>query len=107
MNTIEKLSVNLFDKMFGRDIDTRIKALKNEVHELIESYELFQKEQCPKNLTDFKNELADVQSVITHLTNILDSSIEEQLLYTNNKLLSRIEISKYRGKDFKINATSE
>jgi len=107
MNTIEQLSVNLFDKMFDRDIDTRIKALKNEFNELIQSYELYKNEPCPMFLNDFKNELADVQSIITHLTSILDSSIEEQLLYTNSKLLSRIEISKYRGRDFKVNATSE
>lgn len=107
MNTIEKLAVNLFDKMFGRDIDTRIKALKSEFDELIKAYELFEKEKCPKNLYEFKTELADVQTVITHLTNILGSSLEEQLLYTNNKLLSRIEISKYRGREFKINATSK
>ena len=57
-NTVEKLSVNLFDKMFGRDVDSRIKALKNEYEELIQAYELLKNEPCPKNREEFKKELA-------------------------------------------------
>lgn len=104
-STIEKLSVNLFDKMFGRDVDSRMKALKNEIEELIEAYENLKNIPCPQNKEELKKELSDVQSVITHLTDIFDSSHEEQLLYTNKKLLSRIEISHYRGREFKREAT--
>lgn len=100
MNTVEKLSVNLFDKMFDRDLDSRMKALSNEYNELLESFETFKKEPCYLHSEKFSNELADVQSIITHITDILGSSMEKQLLYTNSKLLSRIEISKYRGRDF-------
>ena len=86
--------------MFDRDLDSRMKALSNEYKELQESFETLKKEPCPLNREKFSNELADVQSVLTHITNILNSSFEQQLLYTNEKLLSRIEISKYRGREY-------
>lgn len=97
MKTIEQLSVNLFDKVFGRDLDARIEALKSEFDELIEQYEKCKKEPCAFNQHQFQNELADVQSIVTHISDIVGDSFERQILYTNQKLLYRIEVSKYKG----------
>jgi len=97
MKTIEKLSTNIFDKVFGTDLESRMEALKNEYIELQEAFEMQKNQPCPLHEENFLNELADVQSIITHITSICNDSFERQLLYTNEKLLSRIEISKYKG----------
>lgn len=97
MKTIEQLSVNLFDKVFGRDLDARIEALKSEFDEFIEQYEDYKRGESILCFDKLQNELADVQSIVTHISNIIGDTFEQQIIYTNQKLLSRIEVSKYKG----------
>ncbi len=84
MKTIE-ISVNeYFTKKYSDDLDARFRKLNQEVLELNEAFENYQGAIDPsdrkRKYEHLKDELGDVQTVLTHICTILGVSQEELLI---------------------------
>lgn len=98
----EVMLSKLFSDVFGEDLKERLNYLKSEVQEAEEALNLYLIcDSCSKHLykEELIKEIADVQSILTQITVLLGSSFDENITMSFDKLLSRIDISSYKGKN--------
>lgn len=84
MKTIETAVNEYFTKKHGDDLDARFRKLNEEVWELNKAFENYQGAIDPsdrkRKCEHLKDELGDVQTVLTHICTILGISQEELLI---------------------------
>ena len=84
MNKIEIAVNEYFTKKYGDDLDSRFRKLNEEVWELNKAFEDYQGAIDPsdrkRKRKHLKDELGDVQTVLTHICTILGISQEELLI---------------------------
>lgn len=101
---IEFKFASMCNERFGTDIFSRIRKLEEETNELFEvSYELMQGD-TPGAYEHFKDEISDVQAVLTHLASIVGLNFQTCLEMAKDKIEKRDTEPNYKryGKDVQI-----
>ncbi|SFK99364.1 hypothetical protein SAMN05216357_11055 [Porphyromonadaceae bacterium KH3CP3RA] len=84
MTSIEITADLHFTEKYGRDLPSRFRKLNDEMQELNEAFEIYQSATDPadRKLKEkhLKDELGDVQTVLSHITATLCTSHEELLI---------------------------
>ena len=95
MNKEEILA--MFNEKFGTSIDLRMRKLEEEFNELKEAHEadLFKNDG---NLSDFIDELADLNAVVFHIAGILGLTQDELLSMAADKVVGRMKDPNYKRK---------
>lgn len=90
MNKEEILA--LFNEKFGTSVDLRMRKLEEEFNELKEAF------KNDGNLSDFIDELADLNAVLFHIAGILGLSQEQLLSMAVDKVVGREKDPNYKRK---------
>lgn len=90
MNKEEILA--LFNEKFGTSVDLRMRKLEEEFNELKEAF------KNDGNLSDFIDELADLNAVLFHIAGILGLSQEQLLSMAADKVVGREKDPNYKRK---------
>lgn len=94
--------LELFNSKFGTSVDLRMRKLEEEFNELKEAH----KSDPFKNdgdLSDFIDELADLNAVLFHIAGILGLSQEQLLSMAADKVVGREKDPNYKRKHPHIN----
>lgn len=100
MNKEEILA--LFNEKFGTSVDLRMRKLEEEFNELKEAHEAdpFKNDG---NLSDFIDELADLNAVLFHIAGILGLTQDELLSMAADKVKGREKDPNYKRKHPHVN----
>lgn len=93
----DKKILELFNSKFGTSIDLRMRKLEEEFNELKEAHEAdpFKNDG---NLSDFIDELADLNAVVFHIAGILGLTQDELLSMAADKVVGREKDPNYKRK---------
>lgn len=93
----DKEILELFNSKFGTSIDLRMRKLEEEFNELKEAHEAdpFKNDG---NLSDFIDELADLNAVVFHIAGILGLTQDELLSMAADKVVGREKDPNYKRK---------
>ena len=93
----DKEILELFNSKFGTSVDLRMRKLEEEFNELKETHEAdpFKNDG---NLSDFIDELADLNAVLFHIAGILGLSQEQLLSMAVDKVVGREKDPNYKRK---------
>jgi NTP pyrophosphatase (non-canonical NTP hydrolase) len=94
--------LELFNSKFGTSVDLRMRKLEEEFNELKEAHEAdpFKNDD---NLSDFIDELADLNAVLFHISGILGLSQGQLLSMAVDKVVGREKDPNYKRKHPHIN----
>lgn len=86
-----------FNEKFGTSVDLRMRKLEEEFNELKEAHEAdpFKNDG---NLSDFIDELADLNAVLFHITGILGLTQDQLLEMAYDKVVGREKDPNYKRK---------
>jgi NTP pyrophosphatase (non-canonical NTP hydrolase) len=86
-----------FNEKFGTSVDLRMRKLEEEFNELKEAHEAdpFKNDG---NLSDFIDELADLNAVLFHIAGILGMTQDELLSMAADKVVGREKDPNYKRK---------
>ena len=87
----------LFNEKFGISVDLRMRKLEEEFNELKEAHESDQFKN-DGNLSDFIDELADLNAVLFHIAGILGLTQEQLLSMAVDKVVGREKDPNYKRK---------
>jgi|GEM_PF-6734096 len=88
--------ITLFNRLYGRDFNSRCKKLREECLELIEAIDNLSIAPKDGELDHFIDEMGDVEALITHIGNILNISRNDILKGAINKVERRIIEPNYK-----------
>lgn len=93
----KKEILELFNSKFGTSIDLRMRKLEEEFNELKEAHEAdpFKNDS---NLSDFIDELSDLNAVVFHIAGILGLTQDELLSMAADKVVGREKDPNYKRK---------
>ena len=89
--------LELFNSKFGISVDLRMRKLEEEFNELKEAHEA-DPFKNPGNLSDFIDELADLNAVLFHIAGILRLTQEQLLSMAVDKVVGREKDPNYKRK---------
>ena len=89
--------LELFNSKFGISVDLRMRKLEEEFNELKEAHEA-DTFKNGGNLSDFIDELADLNAVLFHIAGILGLTQEELLSMAVDKVVGREKDPNYKRK---------
>ena len=91
----ELYAVNVFNKNFNTDLDSKVTKLREETSEFFSAYEEYKKDPSPENLAHLQDEVSDVQGVLAHVLVCLAMDINEALLNCVVKIKVREHVPNY------------
>lgn len=90
MNTVtEQRAIMLFNQEFGKDLHSRIAKLQEEVKELAEAI-------ADNHIEHIKDEVSDVQAVLTHIQSIIGLNNQSCLEMAMDKVVKRKTNPEYK-----------
>lgn len=89
MNNIEKKAICLFDALYGRNFLSRTKKLREECLELVEAIDNLSISTKDGELDKLLDEMGDVEAVLSHTANIINTTRDELLCAAVDKVEKR------------------
>ena len=87
--------LEFFNRKFGTSVDLRMRKLEEEFIELKEAYDQYKNDD---NLSDFIDELSDLNAVVFHIAGILELTQDKLLSLAADKGVGREKDPNYKRK---------
>lgn len=93
---MEKQFCEFCDEKFGTDLEGRLRKFKEEANELLEAFYEYNKSPSDDTLAHLKDELSDVQAVVSHVGHLLGTYTNDRILEAREKIINRATNPNYK-----------